>query len=47
MQYLFRSWPTIVELASVYKRLREFERQINASIEADRAAERAGEGEAG
>ncbi|MEK9855745.1 MAG: SbmA/BacA-like family transporter, partial [Rhodobiaceae bacterium] len=47
MQYLFRSWPTIVELASVYKRLREFERQIDASIEADRAAGRAGEGRAG
>lgn len=28
MQYLFKSWPTIIELASVYKRLREFERQI-------------------
>ena len=33
MQYLFRSWPTIVELASVYKRLREFEKQIQASID--------------
>ena len=28
MQYLFKSWPTIIELASVYKRLREFERNI-------------------
>ncbi|MBD1174757.1 putative transporter [Pelagibacterales bacterium SAG-MED01] len=28
MQYLLRSWPTIIELASVYKRLREFESQI-------------------
>lgn len=28
MQYLFKAWPTIIELASVYKRLREFERQI-------------------
>jgi len=28
MQYLFKSWPTIIELASVYKRLREFERKI-------------------
>lgn len=29
MQYLFKAWPTIIELASVYKRLREFEKQIN------------------
>ena len=36
MQYLFRSWPTIVELASVYKRLREFEKQIQASIDDER-----------
>ena len=28
MQYLLKAWPTIIELASVYKRLREFERQI-------------------
>ena len=28
MQYLLKSWPTIIELASVYKRLREFESQI-------------------
>ena len=35
MQYLFRSWPTIVELASVYKRLREFEKQIQESIDED------------
>lgn len=28
MQYLFKAWPTIIELASVYKRLREFEKQI-------------------
>ena len=28
MQYLLKSWPTIIELASVYKRLREFETQI-------------------
>jgi len=28
MQYILRSWGTIVELMSVYKRLREFERQI-------------------
>jgi len=31
MQYIFRSWPTIIELASVYKRLREFESEINSS----------------
>ena len=30
MQYLLKAWPTIIELASVYKRLREFERQIQA-----------------
>ena len=35
MQYLFRSWPTIVELASVYKRLREFEKAIEANIAAE------------
>ena len=29
LQYLFKSWPTIIELASVYKRLREFEIKIN------------------
>ncbi|MDC0215672.1 putative transporter [Candidatus Pelagibacter sp.] len=28
MQYLLKAWPTIIELASVYKRLREFENQI-------------------
>ena len=27
-QYLLKAWPTIIELASVYKRLREFEREI-------------------
>jgi len=31
LQYLFKSWPTIIELASVYKRLREFEKQIKES----------------
>ena len=25
MQYILKAWPTIIELASVYKRLREFE----------------------
>ena len=29
MQYLLKSWPIIIELASVYKRLREFESKIN------------------
>lgn len=29
MQYILKAWPTIIELASVYKRLREFERKIN------------------
>jgi len=28
MQYILKAWPTIIELASVYKRLREFETQI-------------------
>jgi len=28
MQYLLKAWPTIIELASVYKRLREFEKRI-------------------
>ena len=28
MQYLLKAWPTIIELASVYKRLREFEKLI-------------------
>ena len=41
MQYLFKSWPTIVELASVYKRLREFEKAIEATIEAETRAGRA------
>ena len=31
MQYIFRSWPTIIELASVYKRLKEFESKINST----------------
>ena len=29
MMYLFKSWSTIIELLSVYKRLREFEKAIN------------------
>jgi len=31
MQYLIKAWPTIIELASIYKRLREFETKINIS----------------
>ena len=46
MQYLFRSWPTIVELASVYKRLREFERQIEANMDADIRSGETGDGQA-
>ena len=30
MQYLLKAWPTIIELASVYKRLREFESKIKS-----------------
>ena len=30
MQYLLKAWPTIIELASVYRRLREFEKQIQS-----------------
>lgn len=29
MMYLFKSWSTIIELISVYKRLREFEKEVN------------------
>lgn len=29
MMYLFKSWSTIIELLSVYKRLKEFEKEIN------------------
>ena len=38
LQYLFRAWPTIIELASVYKRLREFETKIQINIEQDDVA---------
>jgi len=31
MQYLLKAWPTIIELASVYKRLREFETKLKNS----------------
>ncbi len=39
MQYLLKSWPTIIELASVYKRLREFERQLKATTDTARVPE--------
>ena len=29
MQYLLKAWPTIIELMSVYKRLREFQANLN------------------
>ena len=35
MQYLLKAWPTIIELASVYKRLREFENVINSTKSID------------
>ena len=35
LQYLVKSWSTIVELISVWKRLREFEEKLNYSIKAD------------
>ena len=35
LQYLFRAWPTIIELASVYKRLREFENKIEINMQQD------------
>ena len=31
MQYLLKAWPTIIELASVYKRLKEFENVIGST----------------
>ena len=36
MQYILKAWPTIIELASVYKRLREFETKINEDIFVDK-----------
>jgi len=33
MQYILKSWPIIIELASVYKRLREFEDKLKSSEE--------------
>ena len=39
MQYLLKAWPTIIELASVYKRLREFEAKLISSEEDVKIAE--------
>jgi len=39
MQYLLKAWPIIIELASVYKRLREFEAKIISSEEDVKIAE--------
>ena len=36
LQYLFKAWPTIIELASVYRRLREFEKQSSLRLNRDR-----------
>jgi peptide/bleomycin uptake transporter len=36
MQYLLKAWPTIIELASVYKRLREFETLIISTEHMDK-----------
>ena len=33
LQYLVRSWPIIVELISVWKRLREFEGKLKSTSE--------------
>ena len=38
MQYLLKAWPTIIELASVYKRLREFEAKIKQEDLIDKKA---------
>jgi peptide/bleomycin uptake transporter len=32
MMYIFKSWSTVIELLSVYKRLKEFETQINSKV---------------
>jgi len=36
MQYLLKAWPTIIELASVYRRLKEFEERIEKSIQTEK-----------
>ena len=41
MQYLLKAWPTIIELLSVYKRLREFEAQIRLAESNPEVAEQA------
>ena len=33
LQYLIRAWPSIIELLSVFKRLREFEKLIENKIQ--------------
>ena len=35
LQYLVKSWSTIVELISVWKRLREFEEKLNHKTSAE------------
>ncbi|MDB4845908.1 putative transporter [Candidatus Pelagibacter sp.] len=35
LQYLVKSWSTIVELISVWKRLREFETKLNSNLDKD------------
>jgi peptide/bleomycin uptake transporter len=37
MQYLLKAWPTIIELASVYKRLREFEALILEDVDVNQS----------
>ena len=37
LQYLVRSWPIIVELISVWKRLREFESRLEKNISTETA----------
>ena len=37
MQYLLKAWPTIIEFASVYKRLREFEALILEDIDVNQS----------
>ncbi len=39
MQYLLKAWPTIIELASVYRRLREFEDRIKKSTVKEKSRE--------
>ena len=40
MQYLLKAWPTIIELASVYRRLREFEDRIEKSTVKEESSEK-------